>query len=233
MGKNYPFFVSKDENVVAELGSSYIQNYLSSGSLSAGFVAVSQRRAYFNGTSYYKDYQGKWKSQLQEKVVDLKDITGTGCSIYKHAGMLVVAIVLFVMGFFTFIGIGLESFSMAFGIVTTVFTVPGIVLIALYCCTKMTLFTIEFAGGSISFNISWYGKSAVDIFQKELRKAMADVKDRGMEQVQTVSPVPTASVSASGKAETLREYAKLREEGLISEEEFQQMKSDLISGKSE
>lgn len=56
----------------------------------------------------------------------------------------------------------------------------------------------------------------------------------------TVSAAPIVAAvraytapAAGEKAEALREYAKLKEEGIISDAEFQKMKAELVSGKKE
>lgn len=233
MEKNYPFFVSDTESAVAILGSRYVEQYLSDGSLPGGFVVVTQLRAYFKGMSNYRDYNGHFKKQTQEKVVDLKDITGTGYITFKRTGMFVASIILLLVGFFIMIGSGGEEPSLSIGFTCLI---VGIIFIIVYNCTKSTYFMIEFSGGNICFESKWYGKTVVDTFQNNLQKAVLDIRKNGLEQA-SVAPVvtdkPTTPVEANGKAETLREYAKLKEDGLISEEEYQQMKAELISGKSE
>ncbi len=46
------FFVSPKEKLVTTLGNTYIQNFLSDGSISQGFAVVSDKRMYFQGTTY-------------------------------------------------------------------------------------------------------------------------------------------------------------------------------------
>lgn len=242
MEKNYSFFVDPAETPTAELGSGFIQSYLGSGTISKGFVVATQRRAYFKGKSYCKDLKGNWKKQMQEKTVDLKDITGTGYTSIRNVGFLIATIVSALWDFVIMPLIGLASGASIQndpkGFILNILTFLPIVIVCvlLYLFKRSTLFAIEFAGGNISFNTSWYGKEEVDNFQKNLRKAMAAIKDTeptpapATVAVHTYAAPATATGSAKEKAEALREYAKLKEDGIISEEEFQQMKAELVTG---
>lgn len=242
----YPFFVDPSEQSVAELGSGFIQSYLGNGSLSKGFAVVTQRRVYFNGKSYFKDFKGRWKQQMQAKTVDLKDVTGTGYVSVRILGLLIGAIAVF---FWTFPmdviwgimgGDVLESIQRKIQDPTwwMLSCIPAAGMVAAFFLRRRTLFNIEFAGGNISFNTSWYGKDEIDHFQKELRKAMAVVKDQVPVSQSATAAVHTATSTAPAtpagvtkdKAQTLREIAKLKEDGIITENEFQQMKADLMSG---
>lgn len=244
--KEYPFFVDSAETAQAELGSGFIQSYLGGGIISKGFVVVTQRRAYFKGKSYFKDFKGHLKKQMQEKTVDLKDITGTGYTSMRHLWMMITGILAFfwpvllciifsqgrggiapVLEYIAFQYTHNFIFMVLFGLL------PLGVFLALYFLKRRTLFTIEFAGGNISFDTSWYGKEEVDNFQKNLRKAMATIKDTETPAQSTVAvhaytAPPTATGAAKEKAEALREYAKLKEDGVITDEEFQKMKAELV-----
>lgn len=70
-------FIDSTEKQCAVLGGDYLMNYLSYGVLSKGFCVVSDKRVYFKGKCYYKN-QNKYNSATEQRIVDLKDITGTG-----------------------------------------------------------------------------------------------------------------------------------------------------------
>ena len=46
------FFMNPKEKLVTTLGNTYIQNFLNNGSLGKGFSVVSDKRVYFQGTTY-------------------------------------------------------------------------------------------------------------------------------------------------------------------------------------
>lgn len=239
MAKKYNFFVEDFETPKAELGSGFIQSYLGGGVLSKGFAIATERRVYFKGKSYFKDYKGHWKKQMQEKTVDLKDITGTGYTSMRQLWMLITGIASFFWYFiFAFFATLLCDDSLTYLFRSFIDYLPGYIMfgiiplgifLVLYKLKRRTLFSIEFAGGNISFNTSWYGKAEVDKFQMDLRKAMAEVKDTPVPQ----ATVQVQTVQSKDKAGTLREYAKLKDDGIITDDEFQKMKSELLASTAE
>ena len=70
-------FMSPDEKVVATLGNNYLENYLYNGSIKKGSAVVSDKRAYFYGTSYTISYNNKGNPNAtrmaRSQVVDLKN----------------------------------------------------------------------------------------------------------------------------------------------------------------
>ena len=46
------FFMNPKEKLVTTLGNTYIQNFLNNGSVRNGFSVVSDKRVYFQGTTY-------------------------------------------------------------------------------------------------------------------------------------------------------------------------------------
>ena len=245
MEKRYPFFVEDYETPLAELGQGFIQNYISSGDLSKAFAVVSERRVYFKGELYRK-VKGRWKKGMEEKTVDLKDITGTGYESLRQLWLLILAIcsplyVIAIQWADGSIAYGLRNNCLAEQMLHPVWIIMFLIFVGiflfLYFTKRKTIFRIEFAGGEIACPVSWYSKETVDKFQMDLRKAMANVKDKEPTVTVEVTPQVVQSVSstsqtvagqAKDKADALREYAKLKEEGVITEEEFQKMKLELF-----
>jgi len=96
-----------------------------------------------------------------------------------------------------------------------------------YLSKRKTLFEIQYAGGRIAFDVSYYAKAEIDDFQKQLRRA----KDFSQETatVRTVAveaPIQTAAQSST--VDDLRKYADLLKEGLISQEEYDAMKKKIL-----
>jgi hypothetical protein len=85
-------FASPTEKFVCTLGNSYAENYLASGSLKNGFAILSDKRVYFKGICYF--FTGKnFVKRHEERVVDVKDVTGTGFIHIKSILLLVLAII--------------------------------------------------------------------------------------------------------------------------------------------
>lgn len=88
------FFISRDEKPVATLGNTYIQTFLNNGYIKKGFAIVSNKRIYFQGTSYSIVYDRRGKKKINKtsksQTIDLKDVTGTGFEYTSSIGYLIV-----------------------------------------------------------------------------------------------------------------------------------------------
>ena len=99
-----------------------------------------------------------------------------------------------------------------------------------YLKKRKTMFQIQYAGGSIAFDVSYYAKAEIEDFQKQLRRA----KDFN-EQVKSTS-VPESTVQTPTASETketslpdeLRKYAELLKDGLITQEEYDAVKKKIL-----
>lgn len=96
-----------------------------------------------------------------------------------------------------------------------------------YLLKRKTLFRIEYAGGCIAFDVSFYAKAEIDDFQKQLRR----VKDLA-EETATIKTVavetPIQAPTQNSAPDDLRKYADLLKEGLISQEEYDAMKKKIL-----
>lgn len=96
-----------------------------------------------------------------------------------------------------------------------------------YFRKRKTLFEIQYAGGNIAFDVSFYAKAEIEDFQKQLRRA----KDLS-EETTTVKPVAVEPVmqasSHNSAADDLRKYAELLKDGMISQEEYDAMKKKIL-----
>lgn len=96
-----------------------------------------------------------------------------------------------------------------------------------YLLKRKTFFRIEYAGGCIAFDVSFYAKAEIDDFQKQLRR----VKDLA-EETTTIKTVavdtPVQAPTQNSAPDDLRKYADLLKEGLISQEEYDAMKKKIL-----
>lgn len=96
-----------------------------------------------------------------------------------------------------------------------------------YLKKRKTMFQIQYAGGCIAFNVSYYAKAEIDDFQKQLRRAKDFVEESTAKITASESPVkPSAQNSVP---DDLRKYADLLKEGLISQEEYDAMKKKILN----
>lgn len=215
-------FVDANEKEISTLGSNYLRNFLSTGSLENGFCTVTDKRVYFRGKCYTKS-GNNYKSTKEEKTVDLKDVTGTGFTFIKHFWLMILAILCTIWAVvFTFIIVSslprLNDFEILPSFLYLFFLaiLPTIVLWGLYLFLKVKVFEISFAGGKIAFKASSYNENEVNNFQRALRQA----KDNYKEAPNTVS-------NSSG-ADELKKYKDLLDSGVISQEDFDTAKKKIL-----
>lgn len=215
-------FVDANEKEISTLGSNYLRNFLSTGSLENGFCTVTDKRVYFRGKCYTKS-GNNYKSTKEERTVDLKDVTGTGFTFIKHFGLMVLAILCTIWAvIFSFIIVTalprLNDFEILPSFLYLIFLaiLPTIVLWGLYLFLKVKVFEISFAGGKIAFKASSYNENEVNNFQRALRQA----KDNYKEAPNTVS-------NSSG-ADELKKYKDLLDSGVISQADFDIAKKKIL-----
>ena len=96
-----------------------------------------------------------------------------------------------------------------------------------YLFKRKTLFRIEYAGGCIAFDVSFYAKAEIDDFQKQLRRTKDLVEETATIKTVTVE-APVQTPTQSSVPDDLRKYADLLKEGLISQEEYDAMKKKIL-----
>lgn len=207
-------FVDANEKEVATLGGDYLRNFLTSGSLAKGFCGVSDKRVYFKGKCYTKS-GSHYKSTKEERIVDLKDITGTGFSKTKSFSLLILMIISLAWAAFSFVMSAMAD-SLDQVLMWVVTFVPAIIFVVWYILYNIRIFEISFAGGKIAFKASNYNEQEIQEFQKALRTA----KDNYTE-------APKAAVSASG-ADELKKYKELLDAGAITQAEFDDAKKKIL-----
>lgn len=168
-------YVDENETDVAVLGSSYLQNVLANGLLGKGICAVSDKRVYFKGKCFVRTGVS-YKSATEERIVDLKDVTGTGYVVIKNPTFLILMIltmVVLVVGFFYGMSVGALEDTVATFII-------GLILMCIFLIghvrSRKRVFEIAFAGGQIAFDTAFYKKEELVNFQKALH--LAKEKDR-------------------------------------------------------
>lgn len=222
-------FVDSNEKQIATLGGSYLKNFLTTGSLDKGFCTVSDKRVYFRGKCYH-NVGGHYKSTKEERTVDLKDITGTGFSNTRRFGLLILSVIYSIWAIiFSITTInhinelyerGWEHDVPGNQLLLVLDLIPLLVLWVLFFILKFKVFEISYAGGKIAFKASNYAEDEMQSFQKQLRIA----KDN----YNSVVSAPANTVSSS-MADELKKYKDLLDAGAISQEEYDSIKSKILS----
>lgn len=222
-------FVSRDEKYIASLGNGYIMNYLTNQSVQKGFAFLSNKRVYFKG-SCLSGTGKKLVKTNEERTVDVKNVTGSGF-IYQSDWSLLLKIVGVVIALISVIVL-----MVAFNNVQTEYLLTGVGISFLigvitatcgYLFKRTTYFRIEYAGGCIAFDVSFYAKAEIDDFQKQLRRAKDFAEETAPLKTVAVE-TPVQAPAQNSAPDDLRKYADLLKEGLISQEEYDAMKKKIL-----
>lgn len=237
-------FVSKDEKYIASLGNGYIMNYLTNKSVEKGFAFITDKRVYFKGSCL----SGTGKSLVktnEERTVDIKNITGSGFIYQRRLGILIGTLVpiiaamagslyflfkilFWLPNFLTGVNSIWSIFEYLFSLVAIVaLAIPFCIVFKNYLLNRKTLFRIEYAGGCIAFDVTFYAKTEIDDFQKQLRRTK-DIADENVSIKLLTPQVPTESQTQNSNADDLRKYAELLKDGLITQEEYDAMKKKVL-----
>lgn len=217
-------FVDTNEQQIAVLGGNYLSNFLATGSIEKGFCVLSDKRVYFRGKCYYKS-GGDYKARSEERMVDVKDITGTGFAETRLFGLKILAIAslawVLIISLLVFTSKYLVDGWMAMYFLMG--PLPAILVWAAYFFIRLKVFEITFAGGHIAFKASQYDAAEMQNFQKSVRKA----KDNYTPAPQYIVNTPTAPLNRS-TADELAKLKNLLDTGAISQEEYEQLKTEAL-----
>lgn len=83
---------------------------------------------------------------------------------------------------------------------------------------------VDYAGGSIACDHSWFKESDIDSF----RKLVFLEKDRLKSEKSEVRKAPVQHVAKKTYIDEIRELSQLRDEGIITDEQFEAKKSELM-----
>jgi len=116
---------------------------------------------------------------------------------------------------------------------TFTFLISVILIFFEYLKKRKTYFEIQYSGGRIAFDVSYYALAEIEDFQKQLRRAKdlyeeISTKVKVVSDVQKTEPVVEKAPSSTDVSEDLRKYAKLLEDGLISQEDYDAMKKKVL-----
>lgn len=158
-------FFNSDEHEVCKIGTGYMANFVSGGGVNRAGATLTNKRVYFSGSFFTITDKGEAVAIKQRKVVNTRDITGTGYLFYNPIKWLIFAIIAVVFG----IGAAAVADGGGAGIGALLLgLVVGGGLGAVWHMKKMTLFAIEYAGGSIAFDVRWLQPNEQDDFIRNI-----------------------------------------------------------------
>ena len=222
------------ENIISVLGNNTAQTFISTGVLGKGFAFLTDKRVYFKGKCLIRKGKGFY-SKLEEKSVDVKDITGTGFVHNQAIWAKVLRIIALVFAIFASV---FPPLMLITGTVPII-ELPSIILAAgfywglyilcdfLYKRYNYSVFEISYAGGGIAFDMHWINEAESHEFQKELNL----VKDK-LKSADAITPIYQHETKVNTKTdsvpEKLKQYKELFDSGVITQEEFEAKKKELL-----
>ena len=161
----HEMYVNADEEQKAVVGEGYLNGLLDSGVLRKGFWVLTNRRLYYRGKCYYK-IGGRYIKTDEDYTVEIQDISSSGFTYTRYLWVLALSVIPLALAVINFL-VESELRHPNYGW-TVCFGVLGAALVAAYCLIKQTMYTITFAGGSLSIKASSYGLKEVRAFDKTL-----------------------------------------------------------------
>jgi len=171
-------------------------DFFSTGVLNKGFSILTDKRVYFKGKYFYRTGK-RFSRRIEERIVDVKDVTGTGF-IHKNPIWIKSIVIIFaiaaiisliVYGFYnpdaetalqqSYYHINPNSLYLPTNakplprysvlIFTSGFIIAALIFYSLYRANKKSLFEISFAGGGIAFLVRWFKPEEIQAFQCSIR----------------------------------------------------------------
>ena len=177
--KGASILVDQSESIVSTIGSNYLQNFLSGGTVSKGVGILTQKRFYYKGRNF--SGSGKdMKVTTEEGVVSIEDITFSNFSYTRNIGALVGGLLLAVIGSFCVLwlaGYGGGGGVAAYGGLGMIGV--AVFLLVKFFVSRKSLFIVSFPGGSFGFDIRYYPISDIRDFQRQLHLLKDHRKEDG------------------------------------------------------
>lgn len=231
------FFMEPTEKLITSIGNSYLKNYIANKTIAKGFGIVTDKRVYYIGKCYKKDTKKLFKSTTDEQVIDLKDVTGTGYEITNYPWMKILSCIPLIISilFFGLACVNADSHASNKNTITAIYLIISLIgLIGFigfwiaYKKNRINLFLVSYAGGSIGFNASWYNKTEIDNFQRQIRLAKDSIESDNKPNI-VIKPIyeePNGSI-----VDELSKLANLLKDEFITKNEYDKLKSDLLNSK--
>lgn len=213
-------FASPEEHLVAILGNNMAQKFFATGVIEEGFAVLSDRRLYFKGTCLLR--RGRRFSKIhEERTVDVVNVTGTGFVHIDPSLLEWIAWLCWAIGSMLVLAGGVNSLYnkywdalLLIGLGLGFF---GLILHLIYKVKKRTIFEVAFAGGGIGLDASWIDMQEAEFFQKNIKLVGDNLKSQ-----------ERMYGKATSSAAELERFAVLLEKGLITREEFEKQKHELL-----
>lgn len=238
--KLHKFVSNEQEKIYAVLGIKNAYNLLTSGIQENGFCILTDKAVYFIGKVHQKKWIFVFRTNVQHRII-ASEMKGINVGTLSHIWMLLCAVlsIIIEVSIFRYMNIVSDGFFEAglelllfFGIIASIvigfFLVIYFVLHAFFL--KRTNICIEFTSLTVAFLASELGKQEI----KDFYKAVSDVQELYVNIVNpipvehTVNEVRKSTGVYTNKVTSLSELSKLYENGMLTKDEFEQLKQEVI-----
>lgn len=245
------FLSSSNEHIISILGIKYAAQLLNKAVPDHGFCVLTDKAFYFMGNIYQKKYFLHLKSNVQHKIkaseikaIKTEKLHGVKFLIYStYIAFRFIWIIRLLVGWlqedyrYSWMLEYLDAeFSLAGGyLLLLLLAGPFVLLFALIygianlIFTSQTLISIEFASETFGFPVDKLGANEIKAFYKDVNKVQETVKnERQMDHHGNQEQHQPERTYGSGKIESLKEISKLYEQNMISLEEFERLKKEIL-----
>lgn len=234
------FISNPQEKIYAVLNIQNALNVIQNGISEEGFAILTDRACYFIGKIYEKKGIFTRKANVQHRIV-VSEMKGVRVGTLSRIRMLIpyilstALLILQVIWSIHIRGTQYNSYSDSLRVIVIwITTAMQIIMlsVSLYCflqvfLVKRTNICIEFTSMTVAFMLSSLGAREI----KDFYKAVSTVQGLDiMNPAPTQTVAPMQNIQATGnKVERLSELSKLFDQGMISAEEFNQLKAEVIN----
>ncbi len=248
--KLHKFVGNEQEKIYAVLGIKNATNLLIKGIQENGFCILTDKAVYFIGRVYQKKWIFAFRANVQHRII-ASEMKGIKVGTLSHIWMLILAFlsITIEMAWYRWINmvfampdvesqivlkgiIALFWIAFALGVLASIvigfFLVIYFVLHAFFL--KRTNICIEFTSLTVAFLASELGKQEI----KDFYKAVSEVQELYVNIVNpvsvehTVNEVRKSTGVNTNKVTSLSELSKLYENGMLTKEEFEHLKQEVI-----
>ncbi len=243
------FVSNEQEKIYAVLGIKNAYNLLTSGIQENGFCILTDKAVYFIGKVHQKKWIFAFRANVQHRII-VSEMKGINVGTLSHIWMLILALLSAIIetGWYRWIKIlvatnveskiALKGFILLFWLVFVLGTLSSIVIgffLVIYFVLhafflKRTNICIEFTSLTAAFLASELGKQEI----KDFYSAVSEVQELYVNIVNpipvehTVNEVRKSTGVYTNKVTSLSELSKLYENGMLTKDEFEQLKQEVI-----
>lgn len=165
-------FCAPGERQISTIGTGYIANSISGAGTRRAGATLTDKRVYFSGSVYSLNHKGHFVSLNQRKIVNTRDITGTGYVFYRPLHYIWWSLLSIIIGFFGMAYLANQGDSEQAPFIPLVLgIILFVVFLISYFVKRMTLLCVEYAGGNIAFDVRWIQKHEQDDFIRNIHLA--------------------------------------------------------------